>query len=113
MVNSVGKNGTNIRICPPDIVLKPALLSYTEEQLNWKEIQSRLTKEFGYTPGRTLIFQKMKYLNVGNTSWKNAKVIPKEVLRSLILEEVENDVNKWNGPVAIQDKLAKNHAAVL
>uniref|UniRef100_A0A0W0G967 Uncharacterized protein n=1 Tax=Moniliophthora roreri TaxID=221103 RepID=A0A0W0G967_MONRR len=112
MVNSVGKNGTNIRICPPDIVLKPALLSYTEEQLNWKEIQSRLTKEFGYTSGCTLIFQKMKYLNVGNTSQKNAKVIPKEVLRSLVLEEVENDVNKQNSPVAIQDKLAKNHAAV-
>ncbi|ESK86081.1 hypothetical protein Moror_9362 [Moniliophthora roreri MCA 2997] len=112
MVNSVGKNGTNIGICPPDIVLKPALLSYTEEQLNWKEIQSRLTKEFGYTSGCTLIFQKMKYLNVGNTSQKNAKVIPKEVLRSLVLEEVENDVNKQNSPVAIQDKLAKNHAAV-
>ncbi|EEB96558.1 hypothetical protein MPER_04291, partial [Moniliophthora perniciosa FA553] len=101
---------------PPDIVLKPMLLKYTEEQLNWKEIQSRLTKEFGYTPGinisRTLIFQKMKHLDIGNTPRKNAKVASKEVCRSLVLEEVESDMNKRNGPVAIQDKLAKNHAAM-
>ncbi|KAG7091747.1 hypothetical protein E1B28_008148 [Marasmius oreades] len=109
MVNDTGANGTNIGICPSDAELRAAFEKYTEERLKWQEMQSRLTAEFNYTPKRALIFKKMKELGIHNTARRHAKSWSKSVMKTFVMTELDNDLNKRNGPATIQEIMAKKH----
>ncbi|KAK1222607.1 hypothetical protein PQX77_014542 [Marasmius sp. AFHP31] len=51
----------------------------------------------------------MKELDITNTSRKNKKKLSDEVKRTLVVEKIEDDQYRWNGPQVIQNMLAREH----
>ncbi|KAJ8089941.1 hypothetical protein PM082_018519 [Marasmius tenuissimus] len=70
---------------------------------------ARLKADHSWVVGKTNLYKAMKELKITNTSRKNKKKLSEEVKRSLVVEKIEDDQYRRNGPQAIQDMLAREH----
>ncbi|THU86271.1 hypothetical protein K435DRAFT_822181 [Dendrothele bispora CBS 962.96] len=93
---------------PNDEVLKNALLEYSEEALTAKETMARLEAQFGYSIKRSTLFTLQKKFDIP-TARKNAKKLSDEAQTSLVLDKIDNDLYKQNGPNVILNILARDH----
>ncbi|THU97341.1 hypothetical protein K435DRAFT_819216 [Dendrothele bispora CBS 962.96] len=102
MVNNSGKNGHS-----NGSNLKNALLEYSEETLTAKETLARLEAQFGYSIKRSTLFALQKKFDIPSAR-KNAKKLSDEAQTSLMLDKVDNDLYKRNGPNVILNMLARD-----
>ncbi|THU78971.1 hypothetical protein K435DRAFT_876041 [Dendrothele bispora CBS 962.96] len=107
MVNRSGKNGHSNGSKPNDEDLKNALLEYSEEMLTHEETLARLRARFGYSIKRSTLFTLLKKYGVPSAR-KNAKKLSDEAQTSLVLDKLDNDLFKRNGPNVIRNMLARD-----
>ncbi|KAK1216230.1 hypothetical protein PQX77_021144 [Marasmius sp. AFHP31] len=107
MANPNGKNGYHNGNQPNDDELWEELLKLSTEMLTQDQARARLKAKFNYSIGRSKYFTLMSKFNIP-TPRQNAKTMPPELMKSLVLEKLNGDVSQRNGPNIIQNKLARD-----
>ncbi|KAL0061838.1 hypothetical protein AAF712_011280 [Marasmius tenuissimus] len=107
MANPDGKNSYSNGNQPDDNELREELLKLSTEMLSQDQARARLKAKFNYSIGRSKYFTLMSKFNIP-TPRRNAKTMPPELMKSLVLEKLDEDVSRRNGPNTIQNKLARD-----
>ncbi|KIK56381.1 hypothetical protein GYMLUDRAFT_1016107 [Collybiopsis luxurians FD-317 M1] len=102
MPNPTGVNGYGIKNQPPDDVLKASLLLYSECNLSREQKLASLVDDYGYAIKLTKLAELEKDFAIPS---KRRLKPPKEVVTQAIIDEVEKDHTRRNGPDYIQVKL--------
>ncbi|KAG7090297.1 hypothetical protein E1B28_011894 [Marasmius oreades] len=108
MANPDGHNGYSNGEKPMDDDLKEALRVMAPEMLREDQARARLKAKFNYAIGRSKYFQLLKKFYIP-TACKNSKAMPPEVIKTVIIEKLDDDISGRSGPNTIQNRLSRDH----